>query len=86
MDRGNEPECWEVDVGPPGQAQRIQVPDDGLQAFLRALASQGIDEFRIASGACVFLITRAATATGSSRRRAAKPATAPGDLKRSDGL
>jgi len=69
----HRPVEWEVDVGPPERAPRIQVPDCGLQAFLRALASQGISEFRITSGLHVFLITRVGAAPHSTESEPAGP-------------
>ncbi|HEX8648942.1 MAG TPA: hypothetical protein VF715_18750 [Thermoleophilaceae bacterium] len=60
MDDRSRPEHWEVAVGPLDEPRFVNVPDLGLQEFLRALASQGVAEFEISSGGWVFRISRLA--------------------------
>lgn len=60
MDAGALPEQWDVAVGPLDEPRFFNVPDAGLQEFLRTLAGQGVAEFEISSGGWVFRITRLA--------------------------
>lgn len=60
MDAGSPPQRWEVAVGPLDDPRFFQVPDAGLQEFLRTLASQGVSEFEISSAGWVFRISRLA--------------------------
>ncbi len=49
---------WEVAVGPREHPRYFHVPDEGLQGFLRSLASRGISEVQISNGRSVFRINR----------------------------